>query len=209
MNSLFAFTLGVILQLVTFKPVDTTTPEAVDAICSNEAQAHLCTIASDVSGVVGQASRLPFNGPAKYEASAMVLVSIANHESHFRSGIYDCSLCDGKTARCDHGRSVSIYQMQRSAWQGFDRQSVCEDDFIASYLAFRWYLKFASPSPKSSFRGYAGCQLDLDCKGADGITADFEKVLRKAHLFLNGRYATYLKLPPPAAVSTAELLSSR
>ena len=207
MSSLSAFILGVILQMVTLKTVDVSTPEAVQEVCAQEAKAHLCTISQDMETVVTQASRLPFRGPARLEASAMVLVAIAHHESGFRPGIYDCSLCDGSTARCDHGRSVSIYQMQKSAWQGWDRESVCEDNHIASYLALSWYTRFSGGSAKSSFRSYAGCIPELDCKGGDGLTSDLEKALKKAHIQVNGRHASFLQ--PPAQARLDNLLASQ
>lgn len=139
-------------------------------------------IATDIASIVATTDRLPFTGPAAADATAVLLVSIGEHESAFRSGVQDCSLCDGSTARCDHGRSVSIYQLQRPAFGGFSREDVCEDNWLATYLALRWVRRSVGKTHLETLRSYAGCQPDLECPNADSLATRFEQLAKRAGL---------------------------
>lgn len=89
------------------------------------------------------------------EVTALALVAVAFHESGFASDVQDCSRCVIGGAWCDHGRAISLYQMQRNNWQGHARAAVCKDNRLATSLA---YDSLAKPrgSWKNKFRVYAG-----------------------------------------------------
>lgn len=181
------FTTLLVLMLQLTKQPATVVQQAgvdIDAVCATEPTARLCGIAHDIVDAVDHATRLPFDGPAAKEASAIALLAVAHHESGLRANIQDCSLCDAAltdgSGWCDGGRSISMYQlMVGRAWAGHTREEICTDNRLATKLALRWLTHFSrNATPATMFRTYAGCKA-RSCPAADRINAGFEPLARK------------------------------
>lgn len=142
--------------------------------CSQDAD-RLHGIAIDVASAVESAEVLPFDGDAAKEATALALIGTAFHESKFRADVQDCSLCSGKTAWCDHGRSVSIYQLM--LWRKSDRAKVCASNAAATKAALATLVKHArySGSSRSMFCGYASGDPGRCGKAANRLYKGFLK----------------------------------
>lgn len=92
---------------------------------------HLVEVARDIASVV-EAEDAPvlFRGPAGREATALLLVAIAAHESGFQKAIDACE------KRGDGGRSRTMWQMIAGVHlQGHSYEAVCSDRRLAARLA--------------------------------------------------------------------------
>lgn len=131
---MFVVILNLILALVKLPAVDAAT---VEARCKAADLARYCAIAGDIEAVV-KAEPVAFDGPGAQTAAAVALVAVAWHESGFKAGVQDCSICTGANPWCDRGRSVSMFQLHEGrAWQGRTRQELCTDNRLAATLAHR------------------------------------------------------------------------
>ena len=127
-----------------------------DLYCDVPANARLCDVARDAATAVESATRLPFDGPAANEASTVLLLSIAWHESiQFRADVQTCGL------KGDHGRSITNYQLHVGPARGVHSEAeLCDPDagnLLASRLALRWLARYARRGSLTGIvRGYAG-----------------------------------------------------
>jgi len=102
---------------------------------------------------------------------AVVLLTIADHESSLRESVQDCSICTGP--RCDHGNALGMWQIHRHFWAGHSREEVCSDPVLAARLSAEAWRK------TGSWTAFSGCQADLGCKAADELRALHERYARK------------------------------
>jgi hypothetical protein len=144
-------TMGAIAALVTaaLLSLNPSNPHA-----KKLAAARIEKVSAEIEAAVDRAEQLPVTGSAAKEGSALALVALGWHESHFRSDVADCSACDGRTRLCDHGTSVSAYQMKKGAWGGHTREDVCADPTLAASLALKLLSSHRSTMP-AAFRAYA------------------------------------------------------
>lgn len=89
------------------------------------------------------------------ESTALALVAVAFHEAGLAADVQDCSRCVIGGAWCDHGRAISLYQMQWNNWQGHARADICRDNKLATSLAYDALAK-SKGTWKNKFRVYAG-----------------------------------------------------
>lgn len=119
--------------------------------------ARLQQVAADIWDATENA-KLPFTGPAARESSALVLVTIAHHESGFWSNVQDCSLCYPGSAWCDRGKSVTLFQLREGtfAFGKFSREELCANNKLATQRALAVVGRFRGAStPQQLFDGYA------------------------------------------------------
>ena len=140
--------------------------------------ARAVVVAQEIEAAVEGADKLPVTGDAAKEGSALALVAVGWHESKFRADIADCRACDGKSALCDRGTSISSFQMKQRAWGGNTREQVCADGSLAASLSLRLMASHKVSMP-GVFRAYARGGAEMPSKPAAEITAIYEKLLNK------------------------------
>ncbi len=123
-----------------------------------------------------------FSGDAGPEATTVALYAVARHESGFWSKVQDCSVCFPGSAWCDHGRSITLYQIMRgSGWGAYTREELCSDNRKASERAAIVLGRSSSRSTTvSMFNAYAGCSTFRTCRAARELEAGFRATLAKA-----------------------------
>ncbi len=122
-----------------------------------------------------------FSGDAGSEATTVALYAVARHESGFWGKVQDCSICFPGSAWCDHGRSVTLYQIMRgSGWGTYTRQELCSDNRKASERAAIVLGRSAGRSSTlAMFNAYAGCQPWRACRAARELESGFRATLAK------------------------------
>lgn len=94
-------------------------------------QDRLYGVAEDFIAV-GQAEPI-FAGEAAPEATALALYAVTAHESGFHEGVQDCSACWIGGPLCDHGKSITLFQLQGPlSWGPYTRQQLCSDNARAT-----------------------------------------------------------------------------
>lgn len=184
---MLVFVLNMILALVKLPAVDAAT---VEARCKAAELARYCAIAGDIEAVV-RAEPVAFDGPGAQEAAATALVAVAWHESGFKAGVQDCSICTGANPWCDRGRSVSLFQLHEGrAWQGHKREALCSDNRLAATLAHRLLTANARKTRNAigMFIAYAGSGRGAVRAGGE-IYAIFERRLDRAGFRFDHRKA--------------------
>jgi hypothetical protein len=170
-------------------------PTTADLCASNE---RACIIAKDIVSAVDAAPELPFGGPAAKEASDVALLAIAYHESGLRLEVQDCSYCDKNKERgaCDHGRSLTMYQVMRGrAWGGHTREELCTDNQLASRLALGVLTRASRGGPQAMFQAYAGCSA-RNCKAGRELQDQFRALATRAKLAPRGGPRNYVLMVP-------------
>jgi hypothetical protein len=73
-----------------------------------------------------------FAGEHGAEKTALLLLSIAHHESGLRDNVRTCAV------KGDGGRSISAYQLNgKWAWGGYAPEDICSSDALQAKLALR------------------------------------------------------------------------
>lgn len=125
---------------------------------SSDDQMRLRAVAQDYWEAVEAAPRTPIHGEAGKEASALALVALAAHESHFWSKVQDCSACVMGGEFCDHGLSVTAFQLREGsgAWGVYTREQLCESNVLATERALILLNRHRKAgSTLGLFKGYA------------------------------------------------------
>ena len=153
---------------------------------SDEDQARLHGVAQDIwhAADVLDPPLIVGDGGKGTLATALVLTTVAGHESGFWSKVQDCSACWKGSPFCDKGRSVSIFQLHvgSGAWGGFSRQEICESNAVASKLALGILARHRrAGSALALFQGYA---LGGRRQAAGEMAAMWVMAARKARLVL-------------------------
>lgn len=152
----------------------------MEASCANYPVAHACEIASDIIIEVSKADGAPFVGPARHDAAAIALLTIAHHESGFRRDVEDCSICRPGSDWCGGGKSISMYQLESSSWGGFARKEICASNQLATELALRAMALVGKWSPSSMFYSYAGCKGPaVDCRQHGELFGQFNRLTNR------------------------------
>lgn len=160
-------------------------------------------VAGEIADAVESAEKLPTSGPQAKEGAALALVAIGWHESKFREDIADCRACDGKSALCDHGTSVTAFQMKKRAWGGRTRKEVCEDGSLAASLALSLLARQEAPMP-GLFQAYARGGIGMPSRPAVEINQIYERLLRKFKLKAVHKKTTEVTSPlPPKEIQEA------
>ena len=121
-----------------------------------------------------------WTGPAAGEATALALYAVAAHESGFEASVQDCSACPVGGARCDRGRSVTLYQLRQGApqWGAHTREQLCSSNRLATGRALHILRRYARCAPDRMFVGYATGSCDRDSRAGQDIAARWRTALR-------------------------------
>lgn len=135
------------------------------------------TLAADVA-FVAELGPVPFTGPAAREATALVLLVIAEHEgAHFDPRVERCDIV------ADQGRTVSLFGLMRGAsWRGYAREDLCQGGPLPAYLAlaaFNGYQERCLPMPMSWFRGYASGSCSVKSDAATRMCHRWERLAKR------------------------------
>jgi hypothetical protein len=98
---------------------------------------RLLSVRDDILAEAETMVPLPFEGDAMVEASALALATVANHEGSFSAGVQDCSACYIGSPICDHGHSITLYQLhdKSGTWGTFTREELCAENRYATRQA--------------------------------------------------------------------------
>lgn len=148
-----------------------------------EAQARYDSIATDIAAVLSDETEVPlFQGPAGREATALLLATIAWHESGFRK---DVDSCKGALSRGDQGRSVGLLQVMRGPnYEGHSAKEICSDRQLAIRLGLH-VLRRAKETcpgagPKGWVQSYTSGYCGVRSGAAKAICTAFENVGQKS-----------------------------
>lgn len=146
-----------------------------------EARARYAAIADDIAAVASEPDEAPlFDGPGGREATALLLASIAWHESAFRK---DVDACEGIRARGDHGRSIGLLQVMAGPnHEGHDPQEICRDRRLAIRLGLHVLRRARATcggAPRAWLQSYAAGGCSIRSNAARDVCEAFEKVGKK------------------------------
>jgi hypothetical protein len=130
---------------------------------------YLERVAEDIASVV-QDEDAPhaFDGPAAKEATAVLLVAIAAHESGFAHDVDDCR------RRGDSGRSRTMWQIMGTVFlEGHTTTEICKDRRLAAKLALhivaKTWAKNRNGAPQRLVNAYASGQFGIESRAAMDI----------------------------------------
>jgi hypothetical protein len=145
--------------------------------------AHAIAEAAEVSPV--------FSGDAGEAATAIMLTSIARHESDLFES----------TRRCrrngDFGRSIGLFQVKQGpfGWQGHAREDICASDQLQARLAVRILSAHRERCRACGhaflLRAYATGDGGTESKASTDTIAIFERLTRKAGIVVDGGRAVW------------------
>lgn len=147
---------------------------------------YLEEIAEDVTTVVEtEDAHILFEGPAARQATALLLVAIAAHESGFSHEIDRCE------KRGDGGRSRSMWQLIGSVHlEGHSFEEVCENRRLAARLALHALAESRERDPFATtqrlLNAYAGGSWLHETRASRGICSMWQT--RAARFGLVGAY---------------------
>lgn len=194
-------------------PITPTTPDAeVMAYCYGNPprERRVCRIAREVAAVVDEHAaqdRIPFQGPAAQQATALALLEIAWHESGFRSKVENCTINGDPPRRgapLSEGLAISLFQLQANNHEDlfitegvragtriprpkkYSRASICKSNALAAKLALHALMRHAmttrrSPHPSSvqgMFFTYASGSGKPSKAGREHVV-QFEAMMRR------------------------------
>jgi len=151
---------------------------------------RLTAVADDIW--TASESRPAFCGPAAAEATAILLATVADHESGWRAGVQDCSLCVPGGQWCDHGLSAALWQLRRGGMWRTDeeRAEICADNAVATRLALSLLRRYRRENTiEGMLRGYASGWTSQRSKAAADMATLFGRLSGKLRLrvgYLNG-----------------------
>lgn len=127
-----------------------------------------------------------FEGEAKAEATTAVLYAIARHESGFWAKVQDCSICYYGSAWCDHGRSITLFQLREGSgtWGTYTRKELCEDNLKATERTALVLRGFSKSTTLMMFNSYAGGGLLRPVRAARELENIFQATLDKTGIKL-------------------------
>lgn len=132
-------------------------------------EAHLAEVATDIASVVeAPDAPLLFEGPARREATALLLVAIAAHESGFSRAIDRCE------KRGDGGRSRTMWQLiGKVHLAGRSYEEVCQDRRLAARLALaalaRGWHKNPYATPQRLINAYTAGRWTVESRASRDI----------------------------------------
>lgn len=175
--TLAQITLIAILTLVRAPAVD---------ITDHREQHRLVTLSEDIALAAELHDGAPFHGPARKEALALALVSIALHESAFSWRVATCRVTGDRMPwqREWEGPSITVWQLRAGkAWDGLTRRQLCTNQALAAYNAVKVLRLYAtSGTPGGFFRGYASGNSGMPTKAARRRCATWERLALDAGL---------------------------
>lgn len=174
--TLSQLTLIAILGLVRAPAVD---------INDHAEQHRIVGLAEDIALAAELHDGAPFVGPARKEALALALVSIALHESAFMRRVGTCHLTGDRMIwqRPHEGPSITYFQLKgRIAWGGNTRFQLCMLPKLAAYRAVAVLRLYALSTHGGMFRGYASGNSAMPTTAARRRCATWERLARNAGL---------------------------
>ena len=150
--------------------------------------ARLAVIAGDMCAA--SAERPMMAGEAGETATALVLASVAFHESRF----------DAKVQRCigQRGPAVSMFELEGPvSWDGATRAELCSNNLLATRKALKVLHRFknAGDWPRI-FSGYHTSDVNADTKAAHEMSGILVHLLNKSRVAIRwqrtGKHAVFL-----------------
>lgn len=130
-----------------------------------------------------------FDGPAKAEATALLLVAIGRHESAFREEVRRCR----RTG--DSGKTIGLFQLMGPwAWDGERRSDICASDDLQTRLALRvlgTYRGVCGAGTRALLQAYASGTCRKPTRAARVIEDTFFALLRERQITLVGKTAKH------------------
>lgn len=171
-------------QLVLIAILSVVRAPAVD-IQSHAEQARLVRLANDIAYAAELHDGVPFRGPARRQALALFLVTMAKHEGDFSWKVATCRLTGDRMPwhKPDEGRSISLFQlMSGKSWDGHTRREICTNQALAAYLAAKVLRLYSQSSYGGMFNGYASGNGGLRTVAARKRCATWERLAAQAGL---------------------------
>lgn len=121
----------------------------------------------------------PFCGPKAREATALALVSIAEHESGWHPKVQNCTYGQKDPA-------ISLFALNGPvAFGGYSKKEICSNNKLATKLSAKSLMLFKGCWTSAClFRGYASGNAATKSKAADEIEYIFQIRLKKEKLFV-------------------------
>lgn len=121
----------------------------------------------------------PFCGPKAREATALALVSIANHESGWVLGVQDCTYKKKDPA-------ISLFALNGPvAFAGYSKKEICNDNKLAARLSLQILMLFKRcGTTLCMMQGYASGNTSIKSIAANELDSTFFRRLISEHIVI-------------------------
>lgn len=145
------------------------------ALHGHKDEDRLKQVATDIWEV--SATVQPFCGPKAREATAIALLSIADHESGWHPKVQNCTYGQKDPA-------ISLFALNGSvAFGGHSKKEICKDNKLAATLAANVLMLFKSCGTSIClYRGYASGDASVKSDAANQLNATFLTQLYKQQI---------------------------